>query len=1618
MNKRISLILVLMLIVQTIASSLVLPMQAIAEGAKQSVITGITVTDAEGNEFHKDMPAGTTVNIQVDWSVVDVEVGEGSTESFSIPTDLYVEQEQTGILTDGEIEVGTYRASVNGIVALTFHKEVEERVDANGSFVLEAFVVDHTVQEEKVDSESISEESVEETAIAEEESKSETIGENDDESTEKNYHLDQADSNSTILEEGLEQVTEEEKQGFNLELGQVTDLDGNPYTEESLLNPTDQFKLDLRWLLVNGHTYMAGDKKTFNLPKGIKIVEEITGELKDGSLVVATYNISTDKKVELTFTDFVETHSNVQGWLQIIATLDEENVDVEDGEAIIDPIGEEGEIRIPIEQGNKEKTIEKKGTPNKGYNADEINWDVIINKNKTSLTNSKVIDVLPTGTEYKEDSLKVIKLKVDLYGNILGDLEEVVVTGETVVDGELTIPLGDIKDAYRIEYVTTVTDDEKREFTNNAMFSDDLMEAVTANSTVAIDRGEAVKKKAAKSYNPKTGMIEWEIEFNYNLKDLSDVTLVDAWTPKGKLELVEDSLKFTEVTIDENGNAHETENVSLPEGAVLIPGTDQFEITGITTNKAYKITYQTKVKERVLEPFEVVNTAGFGTESVGSGTGVGTYYGSKTAGTVDYKNKTIDWKIEINHDEYPMENILITDTLGDGLTIKEDTLNITVDGIKYTDYTIAGDNPFTIKFPDNFTTDKKIIITYKTSYVADEVPNHKPTNKAAITWTPEGGNESITKEVAAGTELNNNTKNSHWKNGSYDPTSKEITWTIYTNYRENQIDSLIVKDAPQGNQKIVPDSVVVTELAIEEDGRITEVGQLDSNVATIDESANTLQVTIGETNKAYKIVYKTSLAGLSDIQKEYVNKAEVLDGSEKLSDLNAKVGIAKSDTYGEKSGYQDGKQVHWSVKVNLGQQKISNLTLVDAISPNQEYLTDTIKVYEATVDGDGNATKGEELPVEQYDVTYTPGNPSFTVKWKNEVERAFIVEYSTLFFEKHNGEVTNTYKVTGDNIIEGGTTDGDGTVTIKQLSSGGGSGEVGYLVIDKVDITYGQEEAKLAGAEFDLIDADTGKVLKTGMTDVNGQIDFGRLLFGEYELHERVVPDGYVTKDERQTIVINKKYEAGNDETKLEYRVENYEPVFAIELTKTDAEDSGVLLEGAEFALYDSEDATNPIKTGKTDENGKILFKDLPGAGTYYVQETKAAEYYQLNAEKIPARVGEKEQVPVNITVENQLIPGKGTLKKVDADNPDSVLEGAIFEVFGEEGTIVDTITTDINGVATTKELRPGTYTLIEKTPPKGFKKSTTVHELVIPKANEILEYDIGEGIITNEVKTAKIELTKIDSINGSQLLKGAVFELEYKGGKYSHLLSSGTTDENGKVTFENLKPGTYEIKEINAPEGYILKTEPITVEVTLDDVHFDRTVTRNIENAPLANIIVQKVDIETDAKLNGAEFKVTDETGNDILTGLKTDTNGQISITGLPEGQYYLEEIKAPMGYMLDSTSQRFEVVKDGVEETNEINLTFKNEIIKGSVELVKVDGDNNNVPLEGVEFALKATSLINGGSYIETTHTTDSNGKIIVDNLRPGSYEFNEIGHLKGTNRIGKTLRLRLIYKMRNTK
>src|SRR5699024_3755973 len=152
---------------------------------------------------------------------------------------------------------------------------------------------------------------------------------------------------------------------------------------------------------------------------------------------------------------YVETSSDVNGWIDFVSKLDLDKVEVEDGEAILrGDLLESGELRIPIDESGREKSIEKSGKPNKGCNADKIDWEIVINKEKIEFDGVIIKDVLPEGTAYEAGSLEVYKVKTTYSGKVIEGSKEKVEITSNFPNGELN--LENIKDAYLIKYTTTV----------------------------------------------------------------------------------------------------------------------------------------------------------------------------------------------------------------------------------------------------------------------------------------------------------------------------------------------------------------------------------------------------------------------------------------------------------------------------------------------------------------------------------------------------------------------------------------------------------------------------------------------------------------------------------------------------------------------------------------------------------------------------------------------------------------------------------------------------------------------------------------------------------------------------------------------------------------------------------------------------------------------------------------------------------------------------------------------------------------------------------------------------------------------------------------------------------
>ena len=268
------------------------------------------------------------------------------------------------------------------------------------------------------------------------------------------------------------------------------------------------------------------------------------------------------------------------------------------------------------------------------------------------------------------------------------------------------------------------------------------------------------------------------------------------------------------------------------------------------------------------------------------------------------------------------------------------------------------------------------------------------------------------------------------------------------------------------------------------------------------------------------------------------------------------------------------------------------------------------------------------------------------------------------------------------------------------------------------------------------------------------------------------------------------------------------------------------------------------------------------------------------------------------------------------------------------------------------------------------------------------------------ENKKGRVVLRKTSSKDRSKLA-GAVFDL-YEEGKDTPLKTGLTTDVNGEIHVSDLKPGYYYFKETKAPEGYELQNKKIEFEIKAEELKELAIVEVTNDKTPeepeifLGEVRIRKMDSgEITNRLKGAVFALykVEKGKDDKQVGklLTTDNTGELVISKLEIGHYYLKEIKAPDGYEKTDKLYEFEITKDLIKAVENILIDVPNKKIVpelGSVSLVKTDKVDPKIFLEGAEFSLFKSD----GTLVETGLKTDANGKLTHKNLLPGSYYFLE--------------------------
>ncbi|MBB6691574.1 hypothetical protein H7B90_09200 [Cohnella xylanilytica] len=1377
----------------------------------------------------------------------------------------------------------------------------------------------------------------------------------------------------------------------------ITDEDGQEI-QNVRLDQGARVQVDFTWKFPADHEYKAGSTFVFDLPDKFKVGSELTGKLEGDVGEIGTYKVTPEGQVTFTFNESIEGEEltgNFYVWRQFnkskLSGSTQQEIEFQyDGNVY---------ANIPVHfKSAATSNIDKSGTPDKEMNPSSIDWVVRFNMKEDSIKNAVFKDTLPDGLAIDPASVKAFKLDVQLDGStVVG--EPATPAFDSTKPTEFSLAFGDIDGAYQVEYTTKITGTGNKTYTNKAEVTEDGATKLTDSDSVSAKYIPPLDKKTT-SYDSVTQTVGWSIQMNLNERQIDqvDAKLTDTFGPLEKLV----SLEVFPLTVDASGKATRS-------GAALAEGTaytvDKDDTNGAFTlqflhdiDSAYEIAYQTTSKERVFADRPIKNTVVFGTETKEATRNIQQVIFRKNNGTVNYASKTIAWSLNLNNDNKPMDQVVITDTYAanQGLEFLPGTLKIGTLKVNE-DYKVEPKTSYMEGFVITFLKpiSSALKIDYETRFDSTVIADRKLSqysNTAKLDWEESDGTaKTITKTGTA--KIDQFSQGNGNKTGSYDARTKEITWTIDLNYNLHDIDNAIVQDFYTGAETFVENSLEVRHLNLTSGENGVSPGALvpgpyNADYSVKDNGNSGFKLTLGKINSAYRITYKTSLKG-QRVGTEYKNHATLIDEDDPATLLFNKSATV-SPNYGNEFIYKEGSQgtgaeqdyAFWTVDINRSQSLVeAGAKLTDTLSSNQVLVPDSFKLFATTVDKDGNPTKAGEVDPSKYSLD-VQGN-AFALTFKEAIEESYVLEYKS-FLNADDGEtVTNDAKFAGQS--SGSAQQSEKSDIIVSLSGAGGGASTpgkGDLTLVKVDASDASKG--LQGAVFGLYDKTGTTLIGTQTTDGEGKAVFPGIRYKEYLLRELAAPSGYLIDEEYQH---GKLISFTNSTGTL--TIANVKGVWAFELTKVD-KDTGAMLPGAVFKLqakngdkYEDVALASPLVT---DSQGKIYLPELD-PGDYQLIETEAPRGYRLNSAPIPFTIDSRQTAAKTATMENERNVGSVELKKFDPLNG-AGLADAVFELQDENGVVLQKdLKTNAEGKLVVDGLKSGKYQFVEVAPPITYVADATPIQFEIVQDGETVPLTFANRKFDG---VWAFELTKVDKDTGAKL-PGAVFKLQAKNGdKYDDvaLASALVTDSQGKIYLPELPPGDYQLIETEAPRGYRLNPAPIPFSI---DGYQSAAKTATMENERnVGSVELKKVDSYDGAGLEGAVFELQDENGVVLQKDLRTDAEGKLVIDGLKSGKYQFVEVAPPLSYAADATPIKFEIVQDG----ENVKLTFGNRKNAGvlAFELTKVDKDTG-AKLPGAVFKLQAK---NGDKYEDVAASsalvTDSQGKIYLPELTPGDYQLIE--------------------------
>ena len=535
------------------------------------------------------------------------------------------------------------------------------------------------------------------------------------------------------------------------------------------------------------------------------------------------------------------------------------------------------------------------------------------------------------------------------------------------------------------------------------------------------------------------------------------------------------------------------------------------------------------------------------------------------------------------------------------------------------------------------------------------------------------------------------------------------------------------------------------------------------------------------------------------------------------------------------------------------------------------------------------------------------------------------------------------------------------------------------IVIKKVDADTG---APLEGAWFRIrflggTSGTGGTVIAERQTSSNGTIVLTGMKAGTYVIEEISAPDGYVINDSAQTV-----YLSGKEQDVITVVFGN-DKMGSLLITKKDAV-TGAPISDVEFLVTNSDGGVIGNANGKfvTDSAGTIRIDGLEPGSTVIVKETRAKDGYLLD--DTPQTIKIKANETMTLEFRNQPLGGL-IIHKLDSVTKEP-LEGAQFKITFADGSFVDDeggklssnglYTTDKNGQIIIRDVT-GTLVVTEVKAPDGYLIDENTRSQTV-----VVRPDDTQTLTFYNTPSGGLQIIKSDEDTGARI-KGVKFEIRKMNGE---IIGTYTTDRNGVISLPEAESGWYQVTELKAADGYQLDDTPAYV-----CVKDGETATLEITNQRMSSIMIHKIDSETREGIYGVKFILYDA-GKNPVGEYTTDQDGYIWIDDeLTPGKYYLRELEAADGYILD---EQYKTVY--VERGKCAQITWENTAVTGQIQVRKyaeaantITGDQAGAPLKGAVYEITQARSGKVVGYI----TTDAHGVAASDPLPLGRYFVTEV-------------------------